>query len=42
VHGGSGRRWAVVAVLQHPNAEAARPVLDAVLQVVLQADAQNP
>ena len=42
VHGGNGRRWAVVAVLQHPNAEAARPVLDAVLQVVLQADAQNP
>jgi D-alanyl-D-alanine carboxypeptidase/D-alanyl-D-alanine-endopeptidase (penicillin-binding protein 4) len=42
VHGGNGRRWAVVAVLQHPNAEAARPVLDAVLQAVLQADGQSP
>jgi D-alanyl-D-alanine carboxypeptidase/D-alanyl-D-alanine-endopeptidase (penicillin-binding protein 4) len=32
VLGASGRRYVLVAVIQHPNANAARPALDALLQ----------
>jgi D-alanyl-D-alanine carboxypeptidase/D-alanyl-D-alanine-endopeptidase (penicillin-binding protein 4) len=42
LHGAGGRRWAVVAVVQQPNAEAARPVLDSVLQWVGQFDGGWP
>jgi D-alanyl-D-alanine carboxypeptidase/D-alanyl-D-alanine-endopeptidase (penicillin-binding protein 4) len=31
VEGESGRRYSVVALINHPNASAARPALDAVL-----------
>jgi D-alanyl-D-alanine carboxypeptidase/D-alanyl-D-alanine-endopeptidase (penicillin-binding protein 4) len=31
----SGKRYAVVALINHPNANAARPALDAVVQWVL-------
>ena len=29
VHAQSGRRYVLVAIVNHPNANAARPVLDA-------------
>jgi D-alanyl-D-alanine carboxypeptidase/D-alanyl-D-alanine-endopeptidase (penicillin-binding protein 4) len=32
----SGRRWVVVAIVNHPQAQAARGVLDAVLRWVAQ------
>jgi len=32
----SGRRWVIVAVINHPQAQVARPVLDAVLRWVAQ------
>jgi D-alanyl-D-alanine carboxypeptidase/D-alanyl-D-alanine-endopeptidase (penicillin-binding protein 4) len=31
VDSASGKRWVVVAVLHHPNANAARPALDALI-----------
>ena len=30
VHAASGRRYVLVAIVNHPNANAARPVLDAI------------
>ena len=39
VHGQNGRRWVLVAVLQHPLAGGGRAVLDAAQQWVMQADA---
>ena len=38
---GTGRRYVVVALLQHPNADAARPALDALVQWVMN-DAAAP
>ena len=35
VHGAAGRRYVVVAVIQHPNANAARGALDALVQWTL-------
>ncbi|MBL0421163.1 D-alanyl-D-alanine carboxypeptidase/D-alanyl-D-alanine-endopeptidase [Ramlibacter sp. AW1] len=32
VHGADGRRWVVVAIANHPNAGAFRPVIDAVVE----------
>ncbi|MFZ8528597.1 D-alanyl-D-alanine carboxypeptidase, partial [Staphylococcus aureus] len=32
----SGRRWVMVAIINHPQAQAARPVLEAVLRWVAQ------
>jgi D-alanyl-D-alanine carboxypeptidase/D-alanyl-D-alanine-endopeptidase (penicillin-binding protein 4) len=32
VHGASGRRYVLVALINHPNAGAGRPVLDALLE----------
>jgi D-alanyl-D-alanine carboxypeptidase/D-alanyl-D-alanine-endopeptidase (penicillin-binding protein 4) len=32
VHGASGRRYVLVAIANHPSAEAARPVFDALLE----------
>jgi D-alanyl-D-alanine carboxypeptidase/D-alanyl-D-alanine-endopeptidase (penicillin-binding protein 4) len=32
VHGASGRRYVLVAIANHPAAEAARPVFDALLE----------
>jgi D-alanyl-D-alanine carboxypeptidase/D-alanyl-D-alanine-endopeptidase (penicillin-binding protein 4) len=32
VHAANGRRYVLVAVVQHPNAGAARPALDALVQ----------
>ena len=34
VHADSGKRYAVVAIVNHPNAQAARPALDALVQWV--------
>ena len=31
VHGKGGQRWVLVALINHPNANAARPALDALL-----------
>jgi serine-type D-Ala-D-Ala carboxypeptidase/endopeptidase (penicillin-binding protein 4) len=31
----SGRRWVLVAIINHPNANAARPALDALVQWVI-------
>ena len=31
VHGAGGRRWVLVAIVNHPNAKAARPVVDALI-----------
>lgn len=36
VHADSGRRYVMVAVLQHPRAAAGRPALDALLQWAVQ------
>jgi D-alanyl-D-alanine carboxypeptidase/D-alanyl-D-alanine-endopeptidase (penicillin-binding protein 4) len=36
VDGASGKRWVLVAVLNHPNANAARPALDALIDWVAQ------
>jgi D-alanyl-D-alanine carboxypeptidase/D-alanyl-D-alanine-endopeptidase (penicillin-binding protein 4) len=35
VLGNSGRRYLVVAIINHPNANAARPALDAMTQWVI-------
>ena len=40
VLGDSGRRYVVVAIVNHPNANAARPALDALVQWVA-ADAES-
>jgi D-alanyl-D-alanine carboxypeptidase/D-alanyl-D-alanine-endopeptidase (penicillin-binding protein 4) len=32
----SGRRYVVVAIVNHPNANAARPAIDALVQWVVQ------
>jgi D-alanyl-D-alanine carboxypeptidase/D-alanyl-D-alanine-endopeptidase (penicillin-binding protein 4) len=32
VHGASGKRYAVVAIINHPNANAARPAFDALVE----------
>ena len=34
VHGASGRRYVLVALINHPNAVAARPALDALVDWV--------
>jgi D-alanyl-D-alanine carboxypeptidase/D-alanyl-D-alanine-endopeptidase (penicillin-binding protein 4) len=31
VHGAGGRRWVLVAIVNHPNAKAARPAVDALI-----------
>jgi D-alanyl-D-alanine carboxypeptidase/D-alanyl-D-alanine-endopeptidase (penicillin-binding protein 4) len=36
VDGANGKRWVLVAVLNHPNANAARPALDALIDWVAQ------
>jgi D-alanyl-D-alanine carboxypeptidase/D-alanyl-D-alanine-endopeptidase (penicillin-binding protein 4) len=36
VHGASGRRWVVVAIANHPDAAAARPALDALVDWAVQ------
>jgi D-alanyl-D-alanine carboxypeptidase/D-alanyl-D-alanine-endopeptidase (penicillin-binding protein 4) len=36
VDGPNGKRWALVAILHHPNANAARPALDAMVDWVAQ------
>ena len=41
VLGSSGRRYVVVAILQHPNANAARPALDALVQWTLDDTARR-
>jgi D-alanyl-D-alanine carboxypeptidase/D-alanyl-D-alanine-endopeptidase (penicillin-binding protein 4) len=38
VHGASGRRYVVVAIANHPNAAAARPALDALVDWVARDD----
>ena len=42
VHGNNGRRWVMVALLQHPQANGSRAVLDAVQQWVLQGAEGSP
>lgn len=32
VHGASGKRWVLVALVNHPNARAARPAIDALVE----------
>jgi D-alanyl-D-alanine carboxypeptidase/D-alanyl-D-alanine-endopeptidase (penicillin-binding protein 4) len=36
VHGAGGRRWVLVAIVNHPNAKAARPAFDALIDWVAQ------
>jgi len=38
----SGRRYVVVAIVNHPNANAARPALDALVQWVVQDAGAGP
>jgi D-alanyl-D-alanine carboxypeptidase/D-alanyl-D-alanine-endopeptidase (penicillin-binding protein 4) len=32
VHGAGGKRWVLVALVNHPNARAARPAVDALVE----------
>jgi D-alanyl-D-alanine carboxypeptidase/D-alanyl-D-alanine-endopeptidase (penicillin-binding protein 4) len=42
VLGDSGRRYVLVAIVNHPNANAARPALDALVQWTLRDNAPPP
>jgi D-alanyl-D-alanine carboxypeptidase/D-alanyl-D-alanine-endopeptidase (penicillin-binding protein 4) len=37
VHGAGGRRWVLVAIVNHPNARAARPAVDALIDWAAEA-----
>ncbi len=42
VHASSGRRYVVVAIVNHPNANAARPAIDTLVQWVVQDAGAGP